>query len=694
MIRIDRGPDVIGRSGTESIALLALFAVATAPMAAVAQTAAPVHLDPIRVEGSVPSVGMQTDLSPSTEAQPASTTVLTSEDIEKKPVGRYIDLFRNIPGIVVSDYGQGGIGVGISARGYGSSNHGNAMAFVVDGVPVNAMSGFHTQNYVEMNSLMPETIDRIEVTRGPFNVEVGEANLAGSAIVVTKNSMAPRVSGQYGNFDTARLFGGYSHNFAQEDTNASTGLQSLVAGELYTTEGYRDNQDFQRYNFMGKLSQNVGGGTLSGKLQAYAGDWGASGYTFKSRIDSGLISDRDALSLTDGGQTNQQTAALNYTPRDPGNGLTLTGYFAHADFTRYQTNTATLQQTAVQEKRVTYGGTAKQTVTVDADGLPTQFMAGVNLRGDVVEGTRGLTVQRALQSYTTNLDFTEHNLGAFAQVQVKPWDWMKLTGGGRYDHFFYDVDNHLNTAQSPSVDSGIWSPKLGIAVAPDPNVEIFANYGEGFRSPNATNELLTNRSLEPQKVQSYEIGLKAGGLPLDTVFETSLWQTRQLSEIITVFGVQQNLGESERNGFDIGIRTPILRDDNQALTFIANTSIVDAELLNRGLSRYVPGVPSHITNVGVEGQIRLPQGNKLGAQMFVQFVGSQYVNETGTVQAEPYETVTGKITYEIDEGWTTFAWAKWYPGERFSEISTASNNELATSAQPRLTMLVGLEKQF
>src|SRR5690606_30495987 len=127
---------------------------------------------------------------------------------------------------------------------------------------------------------------------------------------------------------------------------------------------------------------NLGGGTLSGKLQAYAGDWGAGGYIFKPLIDSGAISDRSALSPTDGGETNQQGAALNYVPHDIGNGLSPTGYFAHADFTRYQTNTATLAQTATQEKRFTYGGTAKHVTTFESAPIPTQLLVGANLRGD------------------------------------------------------------------------------------------------------------------------------------------------------------------------------------------------------------------------------------------------------------------------------------------------------------------------
>ena len=45
---------------------------------------------------------------------------------------------------------------------------------------------------------------------------------------------------------------------------------------------------------------------------------------------------------------------------------------------------------------------------------------------------------------------TETNLAAFAQLQLKPVSWLKLTGGTRFDQFFYGIDNRLNPAMADS----------------------------------------------------------------------------------------------------------------------------------------------------------------------------------------------------------------------------------------------------
>lgn len=56
----------------------------------------------------------KTDLSTSATAQPASVTVLSAEEISRTPVASYGDLFRPVPGVDISNFGQGGIGYGVA----------------------------------------------------------------------------------------------------------------------------------------------------------------------------------------------------------------------------------------------------------------------------------------------------------------------------------------------------------------------------------------------------------------------------------------------------------------------------------------------------------------------------------------------------------------------------------------------------
>ena len=95
-------------------------------------------------------------------------------------------LFRSLPGFNVATYGQGAIGYGMAMRGFSDGDHGRDIAYFIDGVPVNEISSIHTPNYADLNILIPETVSRIEVIRGPFSVEAGNSNLGGSVFITTQ----------------------------------------------------------------------------------------------------------------------------------------------------------------------------------------------------------------------------------------------------------------------------------------------------------------------------------------------------------------------------------------------------------------------------------------------------------------------------------------------------------------------------
>ena len=94
--------------------------------------------------------------------------------IAQTPIASYGDIFRALPGFEVANYGQGAIGYGLSMRGYTNAEHGRDIAYYIDGVPVNDISSIDTPNYADLNILMPETVQSIEVVRGPFDVECGD----------------------------------------------------------------------------------------------------------------------------------------------------------------------------------------------------------------------------------------------------------------------------------------------------------------------------------------------------------------------------------------------------------------------------------------------------------------------------------------------------------------------------------------
>jgi outer membrane receptor for ferrienterochelin and colicin len=47
-------------------------------------------------------------------------------------------------------------------------NHGTDFLVTVDGLPVNLVSHAHGQGYADSNFVIPETIERLQLNKGPY----------------------------------------------------------------------------------------------------------------------------------------------------------------------------------------------------------------------------------------------------------------------------------------------------------------------------------------------------------------------------------------------------------------------------------------------------------------------------------------------------------------------------------------------
>lgn len=632
-------------------------------------------------------------LSPAVAALPANTTTLDAAAIGKLPVFSYGDLFRPLTGFDVSNYGQGGVGYGISLRGFTDGEHGRDVAYFIDGAPVNEVSSIHTPNYADLNPIIPETVEKVEVIRGPFSVEYGDSNLGGTVLVTTKRAEpAAGISLSGGTFDTLRGVGTYSRT--------DTDILPFMAFEGFGTRDYRQNGDVRRLNAFNKVSIPLeGGAVLSVRGQVYDNVFNAPGYASRDLIEAGLRSERAPTNVTDGGSRKLQNVVANYLAGTPDDELSATLHAGHGESRRYADYGG--GQRGQEEDRSTFGGRIRKIWTTSVAGLPTQVLLGGNWRTDLIDIDAGPSVDRMLTGYTTRLGVTEHNLAGFGQVQVKPVEWLKLTGGARFDQFFYDVSNTLNPAVSPRVSPHATSPKAGIAVTPVRWLEVYANYGQGFRSPNAANELLDNPALNPLKLESREIGAQ---LRFERVsFLVDAYTTDIDNEAFQAApGLPvQNLGKSRREGMDFEAKVHAFRSEERRVSLFANYGFVDARLLASPPSRYVPNVPDSVANVGAEFDVATLPGQRLSGTAYVSFIGRKPLAEDASIRTRPFQRVTARLAYAWENGLSAFGQATWYPGNRLSEAAFnfgpnvgASSADVFVSPMPKLTMLAGLRYGF
>lgn len=695
-----RRPRCLGAAG----AILAFL-----PASAGAIDAAAVQLEELQVTapggslGPVPTIGrsrpnLKTTLSPSIEALPASTTVIDAAEIARLPVQSYGDIFRPIAGFDVSNYGQGGVGYGIALRGFTDAEHGRDVAFFIDDVPINEVSSIHTPNYVDLNPLIPETIGSIRIVRGPFSVEAGDANFGGAVFVETKRAepfATLNVSG--GSFDTVRGLATYSQ--------IGPGIQPFLAYEGYGTGGYRQNGDLGRYNAFNKVTIPLDlGSSLSLRVQAYGTSFGQPGYLERDGVRSGLISPRTAFNPTDGGGKTLQTFVANYVNGPAEDELRATLYASHDVFTRFS-DFGGGQRGQIEERETAGGRIRKVWTTSLFDILPTQVLVGGDWRTDAIDTVQGPSVARSLTGRTIGLDILQHNVAGYAQVQIQPTPWLKLTGGARFDQLFYDVHNRIDPSLSPKVSPNVLSPKGGLAVTPFDWLELFANYGQGFRSPSAASELTANPGLKPFTLESTEGGgrlvfdrISLGGTVFFTDIDNEVFQAAPGLAV-------QNLGKSRRDGFEVETKYVVFRDGLDRVAVFANYAGVTARLLNGAPAVYVPNVPAYLATIGAEFDLGAPVTpfgpGRLTGSAYVSFVGAKPLTEDGLLRSSPYPRISGRLAYVHASGWTAYGQATVYPGDRTSEsifnfgsAVTATVADIYTSPQPRLTLLAGLSYGF
>ncbi len=237
--------------------------------------------------------------------------MIDSAEIARRPVQSYVDIFRPVAGIDVSNFGQGGVGNGITLRGFDGSEHARNIAFFVDSVPINEVSSIHIPNYVDLNPLIPETVRSISIVRGPFSVEAGDGALGGSVFIETRRAdpfSTVGISG--GSFNTQRGLATFSQ--------LGPGVQPYLAYEGYNSGGYRENGDLGRYNAFNKVTIPLDlGSSLSLRVQVYGTSFGQPGYLQRDLVRAGLVSPRAAFNPADGGGKALQTFVANYVSGPP-----------------------------------------------------------------------------------------------------------------------------------------------------------------------------------------------------------------------------------------------------------------------------------------------------------------------------------------------------------------------------------------
>ena len=123
-------------------------------------------------------VGRAEDLVGS--ASTSSEGTIGASELAELPISRRGEVLETIPGVITTQHSGEGKANQYFLRGF-NLDHGTDFALSVDDVPINLRTHAHGQGYADLNFIIPELIERIDYSKGPFIADVGDFSAAGAA---------------------------------------------------------------------------------------------------------------------------------------------------------------------------------------------------------------------------------------------------------------------------------------------------------------------------------------------------------------------------------------------------------------------------------------------------------------------------------------------------------------------------------
>ena len=478
-------------------------------------------------------------------AQSASEGVVSGAELRVRPLLRTSELAEAVPGMIAVQHSGGGKAAQYLIRGY-NLDHGTDFSIAIDGMPYNLRSHAHGHGYLDLNGLIPETVDRIAYRKGPYRAADGDFSFVAAASLDTLDRFErPFASVTAGSYGYRRLAVGGS-------VEVGPGTL-LLATEVKANDGrWQLPERLRHVGAFGKYTVETGMGTLRASLSLYDARWRPT-EQIPVRAIGNQIPDRfGTLDPFLRGSTNREVFTIGLT----GDHLTATAYAQHyrfdllSNFTFFLNDPVRGDELEQAEDRWTYGARIARRFDL-ADRLA--LTIGADGQTDRIDGLGLYHTQFGQRIGTTSLvDATETSLSGHAEINWKPVERISLLAGVRVDHFRFRTTARAGAGFTGAVNDTIATPKAGANVQVARGLAIYANYGQGFHS-NAIRGVIAPADATPAlaRATGYEVGTRFERGPL--ILSIDHWWSRASSELVYSGddGTVSPTGPSRRRGYEI-----------------------------------------------------------------------------------------------------------------------------------------------
>jgi outer membrane receptor protein involved in Fe transport len=402
-------------------------------------------------------------------AQAASEGTVGGADLGVRPLLRVAELLEVVPGLIAAQHSGSGKANQYFLRGF-NLDHGTDFSAYVDDVPLNLRTHGHGQGYLDVNSLIPELVDRIDFRKGPYRADIGDNALAGAAFLST----VPRFARPFASVESGQY--GWMRAAAGGSTDAGPGELTLM-GQWKSYDGpWQLHEDLQHVSLFGKYAQPTAFGRLEASLSSYDASWRPTEQIPERAIGTSICADAFcALDTTATGDTVRHIA----TVRLLGDDWRATIYSQYYDWNMYSDSTYDFQ-IRQWDKRFIHGARGQKTFIL-SDRL--QFVTGAEGRYDDINKVQvDHTDERVFLDYVSAHKAEELSLAGFAEGTWRATDSLRLTAGLRADYFDFTTHATQPGFLDGSKSDSIVSPKVAVAWQVSDFIEAYANWGRGFHS--------------------------------------------------------------------------------------------------------------------------------------------------------------------------------------------------------------------
>ncbi len=545
----------------------------------------------------------------------------------------------------------------ISIRGFGArAAFGiRGIKLVVDGIPETTPDG-----QGQLDNLTLNTIDKIEIIKGPASSLYGNASGGVIHIQTTEDFQKPFVDGGI----TFGSFGMQQYQFSSGLKTKQTRL--LFSGNHVKTNGYRDQSGMKSSSVGAKLIHDFAN---TSELKF------AINYTNSPQADDpGGINaelaaanprqarDRNVLFQT-GEAISQLKLSTHYeTPISDNMHFESYGFYSTRNFEgllpfefggwvdldrTYWGAGASLTQKIIKSNAVFTGKL----------GIDLASQADDRLRYRNLEGTRGDPTLDQLESFD---NFAAYYLG---HTSLSKWDF---TVGLRWDNNTLSAEDRFlaNGDDSGEIKLNGLTSSLGLNYALRENMSLFINVRESFETPSLS-ELSTNPSgtvgfnedIKAQEAVNVELGVKSM-FGKNKHLELTVFHISTENDLVP-FELEEfpdraffrNAGSTSRTGIELFLQYPITNN----LTFTGNYAFSDftySDYLvndNQLDGNRLPAIPQDVGSLAL-----LYSKNNLDIKVHSEFIGQLFANDANSVELASYNLTKLSVSYAINKNGKTF----------------------------------------